>query len=98
MAKNIAWLNTAWRQYQGILSYLYEHASLAAVERFNKEIDKKLDRIAKYPESGHPAPITGVRFIIISKRYRLYYRHHGPMLYLVFLWDTRQNPGKNPYR
>ncbi len=98
MVKRIAWLDTAKRQFFTIAAYMAENYSATTAERFSDEIFKKLTRLMKYPESGHLSRVQGVRYVIIRKRYNLYYRQLNDILYIVFLWDSKRDPRKNPYR
>ena len=99
MVERIAWLNAARDQYRKIVIYLFEHYSEEAIGRFDTRLEKKINLIRKQPESGRPASVEGVRSVTLSGgRFRLYYRYQGNTIYLVYLWDNRQNPQKNPYR
>jgi plasmid stabilization system protein ParE len=97
MVERIAWLDTAKKQYKRIMAYMFEHYSVTAVERFNDDIDRRLARLEKQPYSGRPSQIEGVRYVLLRKRWHLYYRFHATTLYVVFLWDSKQNPNKNPF-
>ncbi|TAK39287.1 MAG: type II toxin-antitoxin system RelE/ParE family toxin [Saprospiraceae bacterium] len=98
MVKRIAWLDTAKKQFFEIAAYLAEQYSPATAQRFSEELYTKILRIMQQPGSGHPGPVSQIRYFIVRKRYNVYYRHSGEVLYVVYLWDTKQDPKKNPYR
>jgi len=76
---------------------MFEHYSEQRVEHFNEELDRRLERLEKQPLSGRPSQIEGVRYVLLKKRWHLYYRLANATLYILFLWDTRRDPRKNPY-
>jgi plasmid stabilization system protein ParE len=99
MVARIAWVTVAREQYRKLVVYLFERYSEEAIQRFDARLEKKLDLLKKQPEAGRPSQIEGVRFVTLSGgRYRLYYRHQGNTIYLLYLWDNKQNPSKNPYK
>ena len=53
-------------------------------------------RIRNY--EGRLAPnMRTVRFVLIGKSHRLYYRRHGLTLFITQVYNTRQNTDKKPY-
>ncbi len=38
-----------------------------------------------------------VKTILVTKHNRLYYRVKKDQIQIILLWDTRQNPARNPY-
>jgi hypothetical protein len=38
-----------------------------------------------------------IRFVLVGKYHRMYYRKHGLTLFITRFFDTRQNPDKRPY-
>lgn len=97
MVSRIAWLDTAKKQYRLITVYMFERYSEQTVERFDIEIDNRLARLKKQPMSGRPSQIEGVRYVIVKKHWHLYYRFYESTIYVLYLWDMRQNPNKNPF-
>jgi len=41
--------------------------------------------------------VSEVQWILITKHNKLYYRIEGDIIYMITLFDTRQNPKKNRY-
>ena len=97
MVERIAWLNLARDQYREVVTYLFDHYSEGAIDRFDARFTRKLNLIRKQPECGHPSSIEGVRSVTIGGRHRLYYRYHNDTICLIFLWDNRKDPKKNPF-
>ena len=81
MVSRIAWLDTAIKQYRRITFYMFEHHAEATIDRFDADIDRKLGRLEKQPFSGHPSQIDGIRYVIIRKRWHLYYQFSGRRLF-----------------
>jgi plasmid stabilization system protein ParE len=98
MAKRIEWSDKALDRLSQALKYLKFEVSHAAAVNFAELIDKRVEFIEKHPTSGRKvANRKTIRFVLVGKYYRLYYRVHGSVLYITALFDTRQDPSKRPY-
>ena len=98
MVKTIKWNNSASLSLSKLAEYLEYETSDDFAIRFVNLVYSKIDKLVKYPEMGRRAPKTKtIRFINIDKKRRMYYRKHGSTLYIVWFFDTRQDPDKNPY-
>lgn len=97
MANYATWLTTAWEQYQQMTAYMVEHYSIETAERFTDKLLYKIERAMKYPDTGTPSRVPEVRYMKVTKYRAFFYRFQGQTLYIVFMWDARQNPRKNPY-
>jgi plasmid stabilization system protein ParE len=98
MATLIRWTPkaTAWLDTQ--LSYWEENDMFSTIERFVQDLDKKLNRLSEQPETGRAtSEYKKIRFIVIDKRYHLFYRVNLDSIVLLTFFDTRQNPTKRPY-
>ena len=98
MVERIAWVTVARDQYRKITTYLFENHPEGAIERFDARLEKRIALIKKQPDCGRPCSVEAVRYVVVGGRYRLYYRFQGSTIYLVFLWDNKRNPKKNPYQ
>jgi plasmid stabilization system protein ParE len=85
MVDRIIWLTLAMQQYGKLSKWLYKNASINVVESIDAEFDKKLARICKQPTSGRPSKINGVRFVLIKRRWRFYYRDQANAIYIVYI-------------
>ena len=98
MVKKVKWNNLATSSLSQIAEYLESEASYQTAIRFVTLVYDKIEILKKYPEMGRRAPKTKtIRFIKIDKTRRMYYRKNGTTLYIVWFFDTRQDPAKNPY-
>jgi plasmid stabilization system protein ParE len=81
-----------------ILTYLQQNASEQAVNRFSDLVKKQLLQLRSNLMEGRPVPpFKTIRFVRIGKYHRMYYRKQGLILHITHFFDTRQDPGKQPY-
>lgn len=97
MAKKIVWSKKAKAIFDDIYDYLDYEFSDETANRFAEKVDQRLDLISRYPESGRLSlKRKNVRFSKID-RYRLLYYKIKDKIIVLYIFDTRQNPRKNPY-
>lgn len=85
-------------ELSGVISYLRDNASDQSAERLFNLIDKQITQLESNLMEGRPVTTRKtIRFVLVGKHYRMYYRKHGLTLYITHLFDTRQNPDKRPY-
>jgi plasmid stabilization system protein ParE len=81
-----------------LLSYLEKEWGYKVATDFQDFLDGRLLRLSHFPEAGRiTAKNTGVRKLVITKQNKLYYKIKGKTVYLLTLFDTRQNPKRNKY-
>ena len=98
MAKRIEWSKKAIRELSHTIKYLKSEVSLTSAERFVGLIKERIEQVEQYPTMGRKAPRhKTIRFVLVGKNHRLYYRVHGSILFITALFDTRQSPNKRPY-
>ena len=98
MAKRIEWSKKAIGELYHVLGYLRNEVSVNSSEKFFDLVEKHIEKIQKYPTIGRPVPKRKtVRFVLVGKNHRLYYRPHGSILFITSLFDTRQDINKRPY-
>jgi len=96
MAKKIKWNDRALDTFHDIAVYLEEEYSTKTSEKFVQKVFDKIAALQKYPTIGRKAPKRkSIRFILVEKHYRLYYRVSGTTLVISSLFDTRQHPNKD---
>ena len=99
MVKRIEWSLTATAELGQILTYLRFEVSYQTALNFNELLQKRIDLLRTNRIEGRPVlNRKTVRFILLGKYHRLYYRRHGLTLYIARIYDTRQNPDKLPYK
>jgi plasmid stabilization system protein ParE len=98
MVKRIEWTKKAISELYHTLDYLKVEISENAAERFLNLVEKNIEGIKKHPSKGRLVPNRKtVRFILMGKNHRCYYRPHGSILYITAIFDTRQDSKKRPY-
>jgi len=99
MAKKIKWNNRALDTFHDIAVYLEEEYSTKTSEKFVQKVFDKIAALQKYPTIGRKAPKRkSIRFILVEKHYRLYYRVSGSTLVISSIFDIRQHPDKDIHR
>lgn len=94
MSRSIRWTTKALDQLEALDEYLFENAP-EYVDRILTEIQETPLILRSYPESGPIEPmlseIGNYRYLVYS-HYKLIYKIDGSVIYIVSLFDTRQNP------
>jgi plasmid stabilization system protein ParE len=97
MARRIVWNKRALEKFDEIVDYLGENFSEKAASNFVRKVFDRLDILSRYPEIGRKSKKNkNIQFHKIDKNRDLYYRVDGEKLIIVYIFDTRQNPEKNP--
>ena len=98
MVNKIEWTKTSLAELGQILLYLKDKVSEDAAMKFADLVKSKISQLSNRPFDGRPVPEhNNIRFVLLGKFHRLYYRRHGLMLFITRFYDTRQNPTKRPY-
>ncbi|MEZ4932139.1 MAG: type II toxin-antitoxin system RelE/ParE family toxin [Saprospiraceae bacterium] len=96
MAKQIKWNKRALTDFKTIAEYLEKNFSYQSAYNFTHQVYEKIDAISKHPTIGRKAfKRKTVRFILVGKHRRLYYRIEGKTLIISSIFDTRQHPDKD---
>jgi len=94
MAKQIRWTNQAKADRIGILDYFRKrNGSTAYSKKLNKVFIGEIDNISKHPHLGRKSNSANVR-VKVSGNYNILYMIDGETIFILRLWDTRQNPIK----
>lgn len=98
MAVTVVWTKRAASQLEELIVYLEQNASQKAVSSFIQKLSEKLDLLGRYPDIGRKSSKKpGIQMYKLDKTRNLYYRIQKDNLIIIFLFDTRQNPSRNPY-
>ena len=98
MVNKIIWTQKAVFQVEDILNFLSQEVSDQSATKFLEIIMSKIKSLENNTYEGRLAPnMRTVRFVLIGKSHRLYYRRHGLTLFITQVYDTRQNTDKKPY-
>lgn len=94
MSNKVFWSERAKNDYKGILNYLNQNWSLKELTKFAEKIDQTIVHLALNPEIGTVSKKKSVRKLVISKQTSVYYKIIHGDIYLITLFDNRQNPNK----
>lgn len=98
MVKRVIWSKKAIGELYHTMGYLRSEISVNSSEKFFNLVEKHIEEIQKHPTKGRPVPNRKtIRFVLVGKNHRLYYRPHGSVLFITTLFDTRQDASKRPY-
>jgi plasmid stabilization system protein ParE len=86
------------KKVTNLLEYLEENWSKRVADEFKEKLDNKMLHLLKDPFSGKKCyEVSKVRRILVTPHNKLFYRVIGKTIYIITLFDTRQNPQKNKY-
>ena len=78
-----------------LLNYLEAEWSVKVKSDFIRKLDKSLSKIVQFPESFPKTDIIrGLHKCVVTKQTTIFYKHDDKKIYVVALFDTRQNPKK----
>ncbi len=98
MVNKVVWTQKAVNQMENVLNFLSDEVSEKAATKFLETVLNKVKTLENNTYEGRPIPNKKtIRFVIIEKHHRLYYRRNGLTLYVAQIYDTRQHPDKKPY-
>ncbi len=98
MAKKVIWGRKARAIFDEQLLYLEITYGEKVAAKFTQDVKKTLVTIGEHPESGRKVlRRKAVRYRKVGKYLNIYYKIKENII-VVFLFDTRQNPEKNPYK
>ncbi len=91
----IIWTDEAFKNLENIIAYLEKFWTEKEIRKFARLLDKQLILIRKnpalYPFSKKS---NEIRKSVLTKQITLYYRIIETEIYLIALFDSRQNPEK----
>ena len=94
MAFKIIWSEKANNDLINILEYWKERNLTNAFSiKLNEIIHKRIELIAQYPKLGKRTRIKDVRVHVV-KDYLLFYRIVNKSIYILSVFDGRQDPNK----
>lgn len=96
MAKEVIWSLTAQDDRKRILLYWRtRNKSNAYSKKLNQLFKEAIMLIAEYPSIGRPTDQLNVRIKIV-REYLIVYEETDLQIYILAIWDSRQNPENNP--
>ncbi len=95
MALNVYWTRSALQDRIKVFEYWNERTqSREYSQQLNTSIEHRVAMIKEYPQAGLATDKPGVRFHIIARHYKLFYKIEKDNAYILRFWDTRQDPEK----
>jgi|ERR1035437_2689509 toxin YoeB len=94
MAERVIWTANAKYDLKEILAYwVLRNKSKTYSKKLNALIYKAINEITLYPKSGKLTGIKGVRAKIMGD-YIIFFEEKNNNIYILRIWDSRQNPEK----
>ena len=98
MVKSIIWSDEAEETFEAMVSYLQEQYSLKTATKFADAVYDKIDILILYPDIGRPSTKnSSVKIVQIDKNVIMFYRFDGNELFIVDIFNTRQDPKLRKY-
>ena len=98
MAYKIKQTGRFLKKHLTLLTYLENEWGFKVASEFQDKPDAKLDKLSHSPGLGTTTlKKPGIKRLIITKHNKIYYRVKGKTIYIILLFDTRQNPKRNKY-
>ena len=94
MAKKVIWSKAA----KAVFDYLDYEFSEKTAEKFADNVSERLRLIGNHPESGRITNKKRNVWMAKIDKYRVLYYKVKDSIVILYLFDTRQDPRKNPYR
>lgn len=81
-----------------LINYLEKKWGRRVAEEFKKRLDRRILQISETPQIGtNSIKLPNVKRIVLTKHNKLFYKIKGNTIYIITLFDTRQDPKKNKY-
>ena len=89
----------AREEYLRIVSVFAEFAGTRSANLFIERVRERGETLIKYPEIGHPEALLSdrkcmYRSISINQNYYFIYHVTKTTIWIVDIWDRRQNPAR----
>lgn len=89
----IVWENRAIEEHTDILKYWINHNQSETFSlRIFEEIEHVQDLLQRSAYIGSDINYQGIRRIVVLKRFSLYYKVKGKIVYILSLWDNSRDP------
>lgn len=93
MNRKIRLSKRASRKLEKLLIFLEEDWSIKVKKDFLFKLEESLKQIQKLPESFPESDkIPGLRKCVVTRQPTIFYKYSDTTIYIVSLFDNRQNP------
>jgi len=91
---SVVWSEEAVENLSKTLHYLEENWTEKEIRKFAVKIEKLISIIEIHPDSFPEAAKSNVRKAVLTRQVTLYYYVDNNVIYIITLFDSRQNPEK----
>ncbi len=92
MALVVRWTFTAQRDRERVFKYWNKNnGSNDYSRKLNQLIEEKITIIRSYPAAGLATNRKGIRYYLIDRRYKLFYKKNREQVIILRFWDSRQD-------
>ena len=91
---NVIWTKEANENLSKVIKYLEENWTEKEIKKFLTKLYKHISLIQTQPDSFPKANNYNVRRSVVTKQITLYYSISQETLFIVSIFDNRQNPKK----
>jgi plasmid stabilization system protein ParE len=95
MNYKLYWTDEALKNLEDVIDYLSNRWTGREIKKFKKKLSHQIDVILKFPlifPQSNKQP--RLRKAVLSKQTIIFYEIKQNVIYLVYLFDARQNPNK----
>ncbi len=98
MERSLNYSKRVLQQIKETLAYIDENLTSKGADDLLEQIEEKMKRAKSHPEAGKfSSKNRNIRYILIGRHRRLYYRYSDRRVTVLALFDTRQDPRKQPF-
>ena len=97
MAREVIWTPRAEEDLLNVCSYLDRVWGERVKMAFLSEVDEVVECIRTFPNIFRSSGRADIREALVTRHNLLFYRITGDRIYLLTLWDTRQDPNERPF-
>ena len=97
MANQIIYKKRFLNKLDKLITYLKKEWSIKVANEFLDKLVEKMQSIKLNPGIGGITEIENIRFILVTKHNKVYYKIEKNNIFILNMIDTRRNPKKNPF-
>ncbi|MDD3787785.1 MAG: type II toxin-antitoxin system RelE/ParE family toxin [Petrimonas sp.] len=92
----VVWSKTAKNSLATTIRFIKGNFGEGVAKTIRLEIEKRVGQLVVYPLLGkedekHSTSGRKIRYIIVNRRSRVYYYLQNQRIYIILVWDTRQD-------
>jgi plasmid stabilization system protein ParE len=98
MAKEIIWSPEATEAFERVITYLENNWTESEIAHFIKATEKVIEIISNQPKLYRASKRKkNIHEALITKHNLMLYKNTRSVIYIMTIWDTRQNPKKKKH-